>query len=100
MTDNRLSDDSRPDHDHRLRLRTPRRRVVLTTTPTTPPSPDDLAEPLFERVSDTDHRCTRCGATNTRESDSFPSFGGTTDWWERCTSCDACISGCDTSAVL
>lgn len=69
-------------------------------TPTAPPSPDDPIEPLFERVSETDYRCTRCGATNTCEADSFPSFGGTTEWWERCTDCGAIVSGCNMSAVL
>ncbi|MFI6098196.1 hypothetical protein ACIA8G_21760 [Lentzea sp. NPDC051213] len=29
-------------------------------------------EPLFEQISETDHRCTRCRATNTCESDAFP----------------------------
>lgn len=69
------------------------------TTPTTPLGPDDLSAPLFEQISETDHRCTRCGATNTCESHSFPSFGGTTDWWQRCTVCGAMVSGCDLSAV-
>ncbi|TWP46042.1 hypothetical protein FKR81_37350 [Lentzea tibetensis] len=57
-------------------------------------------EPLFELCSETDHRCTRCGAINTCESDSLPGYGGTTEWWERCTACRAAVGGCDMSAVL
>ncbi|GGN23845.1 hypothetical protein GCM10011609_76950 [Lentzea pudingi] len=68
--------------------------------PLAAPPDDGSPESLFEQISDTDYRCTRCGATNTCESDSFPSFGGTTEWWERCTACGAGISGCDMSAVL
>jgi hypothetical protein len=39
------------------------------TTPTTPPpiGHDDAQQPLLEQISDTDHRCTRCGATNSGE---------------------------------
>jgi hypothetical protein len=72
------------------------------TTPTPPPAigHDDAPPPLFEQISATDHRCTRCGATNSGESESFPSFGGTTEWREQCTACGAAVSGCDLSAVL
>lgn len=57
--------------------------IIRSTRPTvrcgdTPPA-------LFEQISETDYRCTRCGVINTCEADSFPSFGGTTEWWERCT---------------
>jgi hypothetical protein len=99
MTDNQLPERSRTA-GNRLR-RDRHRRTTLTAKLTTPPnSSDPPPEPLFERIGETDYRCTRCGATNTCEADSFPSFGGTTDWWEHCTACGTTVSGCNMSAVL
>jgi len=98
MTDNQLPDRRRPAVSRLPRDRY--RRAILMVKRTTPPSSGDPpSEPLFERIGETDYRCTRCGATNTCQSDWFPSFGGTTEWWERCTACGTTVNGCDMSAV-
>lgn len=79
--------------DQPMTPRRPRRRVRYRVRPL------PVVLPLFTPISEDDEQCTVCGALNTRECDSFTSFGGCTDWWERCTACGRCVSGCELSAV-
>lgn len=55
---------------------------------------------LFEQIGEDDYRCTRCGAVNTCEFDSFSSYGGTTEYHEKCLACGAHDSSIDLSAVI
>lgn len=73
--DIRLADEARDQSNHR-----PDCTMDHVTTPV-------HHRPLFDRIGDTDEQCTVCGATNTRDAGSFPSFGGTTESRERCTAC-------------
>jgi hypothetical protein len=56
--------------------------------------------PLFEPIDAQHVRCTMCGAVDTIQARSIPSFGGTTEGYERCTACGQTYSWADISAVL
>jgi hypothetical protein len=55
---------------------------------------------LFTPISDTDEQCTFCGAVNTCERESFPSFGGTVEGHETCTACSQQWGWADISAII
>lgn len=62
-------------------------------------------EPLFEQIGEDDYRCTNCDARTTDypnliEAEEFPSYGGTTEGYERCTFCGKTQSWIDLSAVI
>lgn len=58
--------------DQPMTPRRPRRRVRYRVRPL------PVVLPLFTPISEDDEQCTVCGALNTRECDSFTSFGGCT----------------------
>jgi hypothetical protein len=61
---------------------------------------DDGHGPLGVHTNELgDVRCVRCGAVNTQDGETFASYGGTTEWWQRCTACGQCNSGANLSAV-
>lgn len=51
---------------------------------------------LFVQVS----QCVVCGAIDTEDSQVVPSFGGTTEYFSRCTNCDTQWSAADLSAII
>lgn len=55
---------------------------------------------LFVALNDTDEQCGNCGAVNTCDADTIDSFGGTTEYHQRCTACGQTWSYLDISAVL
>ncbi len=55
---------------------------------------------LFEQITaEGDVRCLICAAINTRDSDAIASFGGTTEYFARCTACGAGWGFCDLTAI-
>jgi len=55
--------------------------------------------PLFVPVDNVHVRCTMCGAVDTMLTDSFDSFGGTTEGYEKCTACGQSFGWADISAI-
>jgi hypothetical protein len=64
-----------------------------------------VEDELFEQIGEDDYRCIECKATTIErpsliEGETFDSYGGTTEGYERCTACGASRSWADLSAVI
>ena len=56
--------------------------------------------PLFAMIAEAHVMCLICGRLDTIDADTFDSYGGTTEGYERCTACGESRSWCDISAIL